>query len=101
MVVAKTSTRSPGRKRVKVSVTVAPDLLAEVDRYVAAHPDVDRSKVSDEALWLWYAREQQRQMEEQFAEPNPPEFEEEYEAWRRIRRAAAERWLSCEPPCTD
>ncbi len=97
MVAAKTSSRPAVRKRAKVSVTVAPDLLAEVDRYVAAHPGTDRSKVFDEALWLWYAREQQRQMEEQYAEPEPPEVEAELAAWRRIQRAAAERLFSRHP----
>lgn len=79
-------------RRVKVSVTLNPELLAAVDRHVCDHPGTDRSKVMDEALWLWCAREQERAMEEQFAgdsEVDP----EEWESWRAIRRAAAERQL--------
>ncbi len=97
MATSRTIERPGPGKRVTVSVTVAPDLLAEVDRYAASHPGTDRSKVFDEALWLWYAREQERQMEEQFAEPEPPEVQAELASWRQIQRAAAERLFSRHP----
>jgi hypothetical protein len=79
------------RHRPKISVTVDPELLREVDRFVAAHPALDRSKVFEEALGLWRARQQERAMIEQFTAPLEPAEMEEREAWRTIRKAAAER----------
>jgi hypothetical protein len=79
------------RNRVKISATVDAQLIKAVDAFVAAHPGFDRSKVIDEALWLWYAREQDRAMEEQFAPPQSGTEQQERAAWRRIRRAAAKR----------
>jgi metal-responsive CopG/Arc/MetJ family transcriptional regulator len=77
--------------RVKVSVTVDPEVLHEVDNYVGEHDGLDRSKVVDEALALWLARRQDAAMEEQFSgESAPPD---EVEAWRSIRRSAAARRL--------
>lgn len=78
------------RRRAKLSVTVDPELLGAVDAFVAAHPGLDRSKVMDEALALWYAREQERAMEEQFGAPDVA-TRAEHEAWQRIQRAAARR----------
>lgn len=82
----------PNRRRVKIGATVDPALLRVVDDHVARHPGCDRSAVLDEALALWHAREQERAMRAQFEAPDdvPPE---EQRAWRRIRRAAAERRL--------
>ena len=81
---------SPNRRRVKIGATVDPTLLRVVDDFIARHPGSDRSAVIDEALALWHAREQERAMRAQFEAPDdvPPE---ESAAWRRIRRAAAER----------
>jgi mRNA interferase MazF len=76
---------------VKVSVTVAPELLQAVDSFVAEHPEFDRSKVVDDALSLWCARRQAEDMEQQFATPESSIEREERAAWRRIRRAAAAR----------
>src|SRR3989304_1914838 len=50
-------------RRVKVSVTVSPVLLREVDRFVAEHSGTDRSKVFNEALRLWH----DQQLEEAIA----------------------------------
>jgi metal-responsive CopG/Arc/MetJ family transcriptional regulator len=77
------------RRRVKMSITVDPDWIAQIDRFIAAHPEFDRSKVIDQALWTWYAKEQDRAMAEQYAAPISPEEQEEYDAWARIRDAAA------------
>lgn len=77
------------RQRVKVSATLDPELLAVVDQYVADHPELDRSKVLDEAIALWYARQQERAMEAQFAEDDVDP--EEWAAWCAIRDAAAAR----------
>src|SRR2546429_94621 len=58
------------RRRPKVTATLDPELLAAVDAHVAAHPELDRSTVIDEALRLWRARELERALETQFAEPD-------------------------------
>jgi hypothetical protein len=77
--------------RVKVSVTVDPDVLHEIDNYVGEHEGLDRSKVMGEALALWVARRQDAAMEEQFSgDAAPPD---EVESWRSVRRAAAARRL--------
>lgn len=78
-------------RRTKVSVTVAPELLRAVDAFVLDHPGFDRSKVVDEALSLWYAREQAKAMEEQFTAPVSETEQAERAEWRRLQRAAAER----------
>jgi hypothetical protein len=77
---------------VKIGATVQPALLRAVDEYVARHPGYDRSAVIDEALLLWYAREQERAMREQFEAPDDVPVDE-HKAWRQIRRGAAERRL--------
>jgi hypothetical protein len=84
------ATNTVTRRRPKIGATVDPHLLGAVDAWLRDHPDYDRSRVIDEALHLWYARQQERAMEEQYrgdADVDP----EEWEAWRSIRRAAAER----------
>lgn len=78
------------RQRVKVSVTVDPRLLAAVDAFVATHSGFDRSKVLDEALLLWYARQQEQAMEAQYAAPDAGVAAEQAE-WREIRQTAAAR----------
>jgi hypothetical protein len=86
------------RHRPKVTTTLDPELLALVDAHVAAHPDLDRSAVFDQALRLWRAHELERALEAQFAEPDgvPPA---ERTNWNRVRRAAARRRLARpEPP---
>lgn len=83
----RTATR---RHRPKITTTVDPQLLRAVDAWVTEHPGLDRSKVIDEALQLWYARIQERAMEEQFASPADVD-PDEWEAWRSIRDAAAAR----------
>ena len=82
---------SSERRRAKVSVTVDPELLRAVDRFIAEHEGVDRSKIVSDALWLWCARQQELAMEEQFRTPLTAEQESEYADWRAIRRAAAKR----------
>lgn len=78
-------------RRAKVSVTVDPKLLRVVDDFVEEHPEADRSKVFEEALLLWYRTQEERAMEAQFRAPPSAQEAEERAAWRRIRRAAAER----------
>lgn len=83
---------TPTRRRLKIAATVDPHLLRAVDAWLRDHPGLDRSKVIDEALHLWYARVQERAMEEQFAPPSEIDAGE-WEAWRAIRDAAAARRL--------
>jgi len=78
------------RQRAKISATVDPDLLKAVDAYVDEHPELDRSKVIDDALSLWYAREQEKAMEAQFADGSGVD-PAEWQAWRAIRDEAANR----------
>ncbi|TMD15672.1 MAG: hypothetical protein E6J00_02445 [Chloroflexi bacterium] len=80
------------RRRAKVSVTVDPVLLEAVDLYVQRHEGTDRSRVMERALLHWYAARQEEAMVEQFQSPDPRE-ESERLAWKRTRRAAAERRL--------
>jgi hypothetical protein len=74
-------------RREKVSVTVDPDLLGEVDAYVRSQDGTDRSKVFDEALRCWIAYRQKLALREQFSAPRTQEEEEELRGWRRIQAA--------------
>ncbi|TMC47649.1 MAG: hypothetical protein E6J14_14880 [Chloroflexi bacterium] len=78
--------------RVKVSLSLDPLLIRDVDAYVEMHEDSDRSKVVDEALQLWSAAQQRSAMELQFAdegEADPAELDD----WRKVRRGSARRRL--------
>ena len=78
-------------RRVKVSVTVSPVLLREVDRFVAEHSGTDRSKVFNEALRLWHDQQLEEAIAAQHRAPMSPEERAEHEAWRAIQTAAAAR----------
>jgi hypothetical protein len=80
-------------QRAKVTVSVDRDYLGEVDRYVAAHPGMDRSKVFDLALKLWYGSWQEEQIASQFTEPLDDAQRAELADWRAIRDAAATQIL--------
>ena len=71
--------------RVKVSLTLDPVLVRDVDAYVEAHEETDRSKVVDEALKLWSAAQQRAAMELQFTDEGDTDSTEQ-DAWRRLRR---------------
>ena len=75
------------RGRQKVSVTVDPDLLGEVDTYVQDHRGADRSKVFDEALRCWIAYRQRMALREQFSGTRPAEEDEDLRGWRQIQAA--------------
>jgi hypothetical protein len=77
------------RHRVKISATVDPELLDGIDAYVTEHPGTGRSSILDEALALWLAQQQHREMEEQFAGEDAPQ--EERRQWRRVQREATLR----------
>jgi len=78
-------------RRAKVGATLDPELVAAVDRYVEGHPGTDRSGVIDEALRLWWARQQAEAMERQFAAPRSRREIEERKAWTAVQAAAAGR----------
>jgi hypothetical protein len=78
------------RTKPRVTITVDPDLLTAVDRYVEDHQETgtDRSGVVDEALRLW-CREQLRQaLVAQYSAPRSEEELAEAADWARIREAA-------------
>ncbi|HEX9015844.1 MAG TPA: ribbon-helix-helix domain-containing protein [Chloroflexota bacterium] len=75
------------RSRQKISVTVDPSLLAEVDLYVREHENTDRSRVIDEALRCWAARQLEADLLAQHGEPEPAGLAAEREAWKQIRSA--------------
>lgn len=83
----------PGReiRRAKLSTTVDKTLLDAVDRFVEQHGQTDRGKVIDDALRLWSARERERATEAMYLTPKSAQEQEEYAAWRELRRAAAAR----------
>ncbi len=82
---------APSRSRVKVSVTLDADLLGVVDSYVRGHAGLDRSKVLDRALEVWYRSQQDEAMADQFGEADLEVDPEERAGWRGVRRAAAAR----------
>lgn len=77
--------------RVKISVTVAPGLVRAMDAFLGEHPESDRSKVVDEAITLWYVKQQEHAMEEELTAPRSPTELEEMAAWRQVQGAAARR----------
>lgn len=86
--------RAVQRHRTKISVTLDPHLMRVVDTFVVENPGTDRSRVIDDALALWLARQQEQAMEAQFAEPPTETERAERAAWRRIQDAAATRIFS-------
>jgi Arc/MetJ-type ribon-helix-helix transcriptional regulator len=86
------------RNRPRITVTVDPDMLDEVDAYIEEHEGVDRSEVVDEALRLWYARILEDALTRQHAAPKSPEELAERAAWKRIRAAQLARRSFKEDP---
>lgn len=84
------------RHRVKISATLDPELVAGLDTYLKDHPDTNRGKIIDEALWLWFAKEQDRAMAEQYAAPDDRP-EDEVRQWNAIRDASARMMLNRDP----
>ncbi len=75
------------RFRPRITVTVDPDMLEEVDAYVQQHQGMDRSRVVDEALRCWYASRLREALIKQHSAPKSPEEQAERDAWKRIRAA--------------
>jgi Arc/MetJ-type ribon-helix-helix transcriptional regulator len=89
--------RALARRRPKITATLDPDLLAAVDAHVAAHPELDRSAVIDQALRLWRAQELERAMQAQFEAPDGVDPTER-QAWDKVRRAATTHQLGSRDP---
>lgn len=86
------------QRRVKISATVDRSLLNDVDAFVDEHPAFTRSRIFDEALRLWKARQVEMAFEAQYAGPASEQETREQEDWRHIRRAAARRMLTRDDP---
>jgi metal-responsive CopG/Arc/MetJ family transcriptional regulator len=82
------------QRRVKISLTLDPELLRSVDEFVAEHPMSNRSRVIEDALRLWQSRQLEQALEAQYAEPLTDEQERDMAAWRHLRRAAAQRMIA-------
>jgi len=82
------------RHRQKIAATVDSIILGVVDRFSREHSDYDRNKIIDEALGLWLAQEQDRQMELQFSETLSETQQQELNAWHGIQDEAARRMFS-------
>ena len=72
---------------VEITISVDAELLAAVDAAVSRFPGLDRGKVFDEALRMWYSNEVE--LDEQYAEDLSPDDLAERAAWRHIQTAAA------------
>lgn len=79
------------RNRPRITVTVDPDMLEEVDTYIQEHVGTDRSQIVDEALRYWYAQVLHEALVKQHAAPKSPGEMEERAAWKRIRAAQRSR----------
>lgn len=84
-------TKPRAARRVKIGATLDPDLVAAVERYIRDHPGVGRSAVIDDALRLWYARQQELALEAQYRAPSSDRVSAELRSWSAVRKAAARR----------
>jgi metal-responsive CopG/Arc/MetJ family transcriptional regulator len=73
------------RVKPRITITVDPDMVAEIDTYVQEHKGTDRSQVVGEALRSWYANALHEALVRQHAAPKSPEELAERAAWKRIR----------------
>ncbi len=81
------------RTRPRITVTVDPGMLEEVDSYVREHEGTDRSQVIDEALRCWYAAVLHEALVKQHSASRTTEELVERAAWKRIRSAQLPRLL--------
>ncbi|TAK37191.1 MAG: hypothetical protein EPO21_00145 [Chloroflexota bacterium] len=75
------------RVKPRITVTVDPQMLEEVDAYIREHAGADRSQIVDKALRCWYAQMLDEALAKQHAAPRSPEELEQRAAWKRIRTA--------------
>ncbi|HZS89955.1 MAG TPA: ribbon-helix-helix domain-containing protein [Chloroflexota bacterium] len=86
-------TTAARERRDKISVSVDPALLEEIDSFIQQHPTVTRSAIIDQALRLWRAQQREEALIRQYTTPLTPEQQDEQEAWHGIYRAAAQEVL--------
>jgi metal-responsive CopG/Arc/MetJ family transcriptional regulator len=60
------------RAKARITISVDPDMLAEIDAYVREHEGTDRSRVIGEALRGWYANVLRETLIRQDAAPKSP-----------------------------
>ncbi|MDO8689811.1 MAG: ribbon-helix-helix domain-containing protein [Dehalococcoidia bacterium] len=80
------------RTRPRITVTIDPDLLDEMDTYIRKHSGMDRSRLVDEALRCWYAQKLREALVRQHSAPESPEELRERLAWKGIRAEQALRF---------
>lgn len=80
------------RTKPRITVTVDPVMLDEVDTYVRGHAGADRSQVVDAALRCWYAQVLHEALVRQHSAHRSVEELEERAAWKRIRSAQAQHF---------
>lgn len=79
------------RTRRRITVTVDPEMLEEIDTYIRDHAGMDRSRLVDEALRCWHDRTLHQAIMRQHSATKSAEEVEERLAWRRIRAAQSLR----------
>ncbi len=79
------------RTRPRITVTVDPDILDEVDAYIQEHVGTDRSRVVDAALRCWYTRMLHDALVRQHSAPRSTAELDERLAWKRIRMEQSQR----------
>jgi hypothetical protein len=77
-----------GQRRVKISVTVHPDILAAVDAEAAAQ-GTNRSHVIGDVLAAWRAEQRRQALVRQYTTPLTPAEADEQATWDAILDAAA------------
>ena len=80
-------------RRGKISISVDPALLEEVDAFIRAHPHVTRSAIVDQALRLWRKSQRDEALIRQYTAPLTLDQQDEQAAWDAFHRAAAQRVL--------
>jgi Arc/MetJ-type ribon-helix-helix transcriptional regulator len=85
------STHSP---KAKITVTLSPDLISELDSFVNSSGGSSRSRLVEEALWRWLhdeaKKELERQTEEYYHALSKAENKEDRE-WAKISARSAKR----------
>lgn len=82
--------KRPVRRRPRISVTVAPELLEEIDHYLEVKPELDRSAVVGEALQMWHAERLRSAIREEILSNREVIDPDEAADWRSIRKASWE-----------
>ena len=85
------STHSP---KAKITVTLSPDLIRELDSFVNSSGGSSRSRLVEEALWRWLRDEAKKELEHQiekyYHSLSKAEIKEDRE-WSKISARSAKR----------